>query len=260
MQKSYGRVLTVTTLENTIKKTLNKRFAIPLDFDFFKHPVYPYELKEDLIVRLELNSSEKAILCTGDTSGTYNFSSILLEYDAIFDEPYATSIGEMYTRTTPIPYTKVTSIHYQTLCKKDTIWKIDVNNLSGRSLQDLLLLFLNKRDGFVNKNEEFYNPSIKKTLVTINGMPHQLFAAGLQAREIYPELSKYVYKEDSDVAWEDFLTTNLHDGLIHVRALIIHSMAEQGQWKKVAYCFRSKKHLKPVVVILSVTCLPLKMQ
>ena len=42
--------------EIAIKKTLDKRFAIPLDFDFFKHPVYPYDLKEDLIVRFELNS------------------------------------------------------------------------------------------------------------------------------------------------------------------------------------------------------------
>ena len=89
-----------------------KTFAIPLDFDFFKHPVYPYGLKEDLIVRLKLNSSEKVILCTGDNSGTYKPSDISLEYDAIFDEPYATTIGEMYTGTTSISYTQVTSIHY----------------------------------------------------------------------------------------------------------------------------------------------------
>ena len=101
----------------------------------------------------------------------------------------------MYTRLTLIPYTKVTSIHYQTLSKKDTTWKIDVNNLSVRSMQGLLLLFLDKRDDFANKNEEFYNPSIKKILTTINGMPHQLFTAVLQAREIYSELKKYFYKE-----------------------------------------------------------------
>ena len=94
----------------------------------------------------------------------------MLEFDAIFDEPYATTIGEMYTRTTSIPYTKVTSIHYQILSKKDTTSKIDVNNLSVRSLQGLLLLFLDKRDDFANKNEEFYNPSIKKILTAINGM------------------------------------------------------------------------------------------
>ena len=66
-KKADGTALTLTTKENVIKKTFDKRFAIPLDFDFFKHPVYPYGLKEDLIVRLELNSSEKVILCTGDT-------------------------------------------------------------------------------------------------------------------------------------------------------------------------------------------------
>ena len=108
-----------------------------------------------MIVRLELNSLEKVILCTGDTNATYKLSDISLEYDAVFDETYATSIGEMYTGTTSIQYTKVTSIHYQTLSKKDTTWKIDVNDLSVRSLQGLLLLFLDKRDDFTNKNEEF---------------------------------------------------------------------------------------------------------
>ena len=91
-----------------------------LDFDYFKHPIYSYSLKKDLFVRFELNSSEKVIMCTGDTSATYKLSDILLEYDAIFDEPYSTALGEMYTRTTSIPYTKETSIHYQALSKKDT--------------------------------------------------------------------------------------------------------------------------------------------
>ena len=107
----------------------------------------------------------------------------------------------MYTETI-IPNTKVTSIHYQTLSKKDT--KIDVNNLSVRSLQGLLLLFVDKRDDFANKNEEFYNPSIKKILTTTNGMPHQLFTAGLQARDIYPELKKYFYEELSNMTCKEF--------------------------------------------------------
>ena len=103
--------------------------------------MYPDGLKEDLIVRLELNSSEKVILCTGGTAATYKLSDMSLEHDTNFGEPYATTIGEMYTGTTSISYTKVTSIHYQTLSKKDTTWKIDVNNLSVHSLQGLLLLF-----------------------------------------------------------------------------------------------------------------------
>ena len=85
---------------------------------FFKHAVYPSFLREDLIVRLELNSSEKVILCTGYTAATYKLSNIFFfRYDAILDGPYAAAIGEMYSETT-IPYTKVTLIHYQNLSKK----------------------------------------------------------------------------------------------------------------------------------------------
>ena len=121
---------------------------------------------------LDLNSSEKVILCTKDTAAVYKLSDISLEHDVIFDEPYATTIGEMYTRRALIPYTKVTLIQYQTLSKKDTNWKIDLNKLSVHSLQGLLLLFLDKRNDFANKNEEFYSLGIKKILTTINGMPH----------------------------------------------------------------------------------------
>ena len=129
-KKSDGTALKVTTKQNAIKKTFGKSFAIPFDFDFFKHPVYPYELKEDLIVTLELYSSKKVILCSGDSAATYKLSDISL---AISDEPYATTIDELYAGTKSIAYTRVTSIHCQTLSKKGTTWKIDVSNLSVRS-------------------------------------------------------------------------------------------------------------------------------
>ena len=45
-KKADATALTMTIQKNAIKKTIDKRFAIPLDFDFFKHPVYPYELKK----------------------------------------------------------------------------------------------------------------------------------------------------------------------------------------------------------------------
>ena len=86
------------------------------------------------MVRFELNLPEKVILRNGDTLATYKLSEISLEYNAGFDEPYATTIGEMYNGGMSIPYTKVEFIHYHTLSKKDTIWRIDVNNLSVRSL------------------------------------------------------------------------------------------------------------------------------
>ena len=128
-----------------------------------------------------------------------------------------------------------------------------MNNLFLHSLQCLLLLFLDKCDDFANKNEEFYNPSIKKILTTINGMPDQLFAAGLQARDIYPELKKYFYREHSNVKWEEFLTKKMGYGLTRFLVLTTLFTAVVGQWKKVVYCFKLEKQLKPVVAILHAT-------
>ena len=82
-----------------------------------------------------------------------------------------------------------------------------MNDLFVCSLRGLLSLFFDKRDNFANKSEEFYNPSIKKILTTINGIPHQLFPAALQVRDIYPESKKYFYKENSNMTWKYFLTT-----------------------------------------------------
>ena len=59
-------------------------------------------------------------------------------------------------------------------------------------------------------------------------MSHQFFAAGLQAREIYPELKKYFYNENSDVTWEDFLTTKF--GLcIDARSRIDNTLHGSGR-------------------------------
>ena len=79
-----------------------------------------------------------------DFAATCKFSGISLKYKTVFDESYAAAIGEFYARTASVPYTMVTSIHYQALSKKDTAWKIDVNNLSVCSFQGLLLLVLDK--------------------------------------------------------------------------------------------------------------------
>ena len=70
-KKADGTAITITTQENGAKETFNKRFAIPLDFDLLKHPMYPYGLKEDLLVRLEL------VLCVGDTAATYKLQTFL---------------------------------------------------------------------------------------------------------------------------------------------------------------------------------------
>ena len=58
-----------------------------------------------------------------------NFQTFFLEYDSIFDEPYATTIGELHEGKISISYTKVKSIYYQTLSKTDTTQKIEAYKL-----------------------------------------------------------------------------------------------------------------------------------
>ena len=91
-----GMAITVSTKENAIKKAIGKKFAIPLNFDFFKNLVYSYGPREDLIVRLELNSSEMVILCSRDNTTKYNLRDISIEHDTIFD---LTTSYLLYTET-----------------------------------------------------------------------------------------------------------------------------------------------------------------
>lgn len=51
-----------------------------------------------MILRLEVNFSKNMILYSEDTATTYNF----LEYDAVYDERYASMVGELYDGTTLI--------------------------------------------------------------------------------------------------------------------------------------------------------------
>ena len=70
-------------------------FAMSLVFDFSKHLLYLYGLKEDLIARLELNFSEKVVLCSRNTAVTYKVIGISRECKAIIDERYPIMIYEM---------------------------------------------------------------------------------------------------------------------------------------------------------------------
>ena len=59
-------------------------------------------------------------------------------------------------------------------------------------------------------------------------MPHQLYAGGLKARDIYPELKKYFYKENSNVNNEELLSTKF--GLwIDTRSSIDNTLHGNGK-------------------------------
>ena len=60
-KKKDGTAIKVTNKTNAINKTFCKAFVTHLNFEFFKHCVYPCGLKKDLILRLEFNMTERVI-------------------------------------------------------------------------------------------------------------------------------------------------------------------------------------------------------
>ena len=172
-KKADGTDLTLNTEENAIKKTLGNRFLILLDFEFFNQPASFYYFHKDLIATIKLNKPEKVMLCSGDTLASYTISDIALDYDAIFNAQYTEKVSRAQQESS-YAYTRIKRLLYQILAKKDHLWLLDLK-LQTKSLQGILLLFLEDRDDFDNKVETFYNLTIKKVNVTIEGDPNQLF-------------------------------------------------------------------------------------
>ena len=60
-----------------------------------------------LKIRLEWNSSEESIWCSGDTAATHKISDPCLEYDWIFGKDFAKTKSDLNSGTVLIPYTKI---------------------------------------------------------------------------------------------------------------------------------------------------------
>ena len=67
------------------------------------------------------------------------------------------------------------------------------------------MLFKEKQNNFGYETEKFYNPTIKKVHVFLDGYEAIFRSGGLLAKDTYTEIKKY-FKEDG-VDWEDFLIT-----------------------------------------------------
>ena len=148
----------------------------------------------------------QSILATGDKDAKYTISNICLEFDKITDVDYSAKVRYRYNSIIgySYPYDRVICEHYELLNKKEPSWKIDINAINTKSLRGLLFLFVDKtnhRKAFACENEIFYNPTIEKVLVTNNGSPHELYKGDILSRDLYPEVKKYFYKENSNVSW-----------------------------------------------------------
>ena len=118
VKKAYAIVIIVTTKENAVKMTFDKKFWNAFGFWLFK--------KFFISLRTSERFDRKPWINIQDAIATYKLSEISLVCNAMFDEYYVTVTSELYNGTASISFTKVTSIHYQILSKKDTTWETDI--------------------------------------------------------------------------------------------------------------------------------------
>ena len=145
------------------------------------------------------------MLCSNDEKVTYTISAITLEYDMIVNAEYKEKVS-IAQQNISYPYTRVTRLSYEQKSKKDTTWLINTT-LQATSLQGLLILFLEDQTDFAYKVENFYNPTIKKVNVIIDGELHHLFKGLVLSRMMFPEICKKFYQENADVSFKQYLTT-----------------------------------------------------
>ena len=203
--------------EKAIAKTYGNRFCIPLDaFELTKYlPFYQQGLGDRLSFVLHFAPYGNVIKDAGSGSGVtakaadgeYQISNICLEFDKVVHDGLASLMAGQYSGLS-LPYTRVLRHRVIPLKKEDTAWNLQVN-VPSVSLQGIALLFVDpsKRKAYAMENETFYNPSIKKVSITIEGEPNRLYTHGLEAQHCYDNAKAYFGKPDSDVSLGDFLTT-----------------------------------------------------
>ena len=148
-----------------------------------------------LTYELTFNSYGKVIK-SSDTNATFKLSNISLEYEIVRHAELARSIRQSYSNLN-VYYERVHRHSVIPMNKKDVAWNVNLNT-PAKSLKGILLLFQEPQVDFAPKPTKFYNPMIQKVSTTIEGLPNQLYAQGLQRRQHWEEASKYFQDVQND--------------------------------------------------------------
>ena len=182
--------------DQAIALAYNNRFCIPLDFEMLRDhmPFYQSGLGDRLSYELTFNNFSRVIKST-DNNASYVIGGISLEYEMVTNKELARMIRNQYQSQTAVYYERVLRHRQMTLNKKDTIWNINLNT-PARSMKGILFIFVDPSDNgggadFKRDTEKYYNPKIKKTTITVEGKPNQLYAHGLYRYQHWDEINKY---------------------------------------------------------------------
>ena len=118
---------------------------------------------------------------------------------------------------------------------KSTDSRINIRMIpQRRALKGILLLFIEPYATAAQDLEKCINPDITKVGVTVNGSPNKVYNNGIEAKNLWQEISQYVQPKKvsskTDLPW--FYTDNKFRLFIDLRSMADTTKQESG----VLYC------------------------
>ena len=141
--------------------------------------------------------SSQAIIST-DTASTYSLTNIQLEYETVISDQLANEISLDLSGRVSMLYERIHHHRRFTRPNNDNEWVIDVNQ-SSRSLKGIVIL-AHQSQGHNHASECFLPIGATKVEITVEGVPNQTYAQGMELRHFWPKAQRLfagTKKEDS---------------------------------------------------------------
>ena len=213
--------------EKKLNEVYGNKYRINLDHQILTdHGVfYPQALYSDLVFEVTLAPASQVVRGSDPTKLKYKLRNIQLEYDMIRSEGLAKEATSIYTSGDHVARDKVIPID------RGTATRINVKvNAQRRSLKGILLLFMESYAAGARDSEKYIFPDIKKISVTINGSPNMIYNNGIERRDIWREVSRFMKEEGKPqfMNLEKFYTDDKFGLLIDLRSMASQEMHGSG--------------------------------
>ena len=112
----------------------------------------------------------------------------------------------------------------------DTMLNIKVSS-QRRSMKGILLLFVEPYTAGTRDSEKYFNPSLTKVRVTVNGSPNTLYNNGIEGKDMWAEARRFFTRtsrqtpgQSPHMTLKKFYTDNKFGLLIDLRSMPDHAM------------------------------------
>ena len=179
--------------ENKLNSVYTNKYRINLD-----HPIltdhgvfYPQALYNDLVFELTLVPASQVVRGSDANKLVYKLENIQLEYETIRSKSLADETASTYASGKEFAYDLVMRERVVPVVRgSDTRLNIRVNP-QRRSLNGILLLFINPYTVGTRDSESYFNPDITKVKVTVNGVPNRVYNEGISGSDMWNELTRH---------------------------------------------------------------------